>query len=764
METKKKYAYLDVINRKLYQLHKGMLDSWHQLEVEEVVEGARQMAAYNETHKRMRLNNKLTSLRKRKRQRDNAEGGRGRETETQIHKFNDRICNLSLVKFAKREVTVLERGLGHSCGSINTSDIGVMAVEVDVALEGTDLTSRRKNEIRTKIAQKINENKRMIYRENEKNKREWKELQSIKEKIKENNLVLTRADKGATIVILKKDDYNAKMNTFLQEQGIKEIKGNPTIKYTERTKQICKNHMDTIKKYTQKNLIPPNPRVPTMYGQVKLHKEDLPIRPIVTTIGSPGEKLSKLLVQIIKNMGFKPQRGINNRTQLIDSLREYKVETNDRLVSFDVENLFPSVPKQETIEIIQRYLDKEVSDINERSALRQILEHTTQQDFFKYNGKMYKQEEGLSMGSSLSPLLAEFFMDNIENRIFDTNNRFTRSIGMWKRYVDDIFCIWKGTEEELQIALSKMNEIHHRIKFTVEMEQNGALNFLDLKVIRTMNEIHFEVYRKPTQTDCIIGKDSKHPEQQKLASINAYTERLLQIPMKKEAYQREIKIIEDIAKRNGYKKEVVEKTIKRKLRRRELRSETELRMEGETKRTEWKTLTYLGPITQKVGNILEKEIGSLKIAYRTVNTIKNSVYNAKEGIEKLEKNGVYEIKCGECDATYVGQTCRKLGIRIKEHINRPDKSTFGRHIKMTGHQFDPKDNSKLLHQENRGKKLTLMEQMEIDNLLRKENVKPLNTQKELYLSYTPLYELINLKQRNTKEKVEEEELEEIGVG
>lgn len=71
------------------------------------------------------------------------------------------------------------------------------------------------------------------------------------------------------------------------------------------------------------------------------------------------------------------------------------------------------------------------------------------------------------------------------------------------------------------------------------IEENKTINFFELKITREEIGIQDEVYRKPSQTDIIIGiTPTTPPEQHKLASINTQIERLLQIPMKNEAYQR----------------------------------------------------------------------------------------------------------------------------------------------------------------------------------------------------------------------------------
>ena len=50
------------------------------------------------------------------------------------------------------------------------------------------------------------------------------------------------------------------------------------------------------------------------------------------------------------------------------------------------------------------------------------------------------------------------------------------------------------------------------------------------------------------------------------------------------------------------------------------------------------------------------------------------LYNIiKRGNDKLNKynqtNKVYQLKCKNCNATYVGETKREVGIRISEHVD-----------------------------------------------------------------------------------------------
>lgn len=58
---------------------------------------------------------------------------------------------------------------------------------------------------------------------------------------------------------------------------------------------------------------------------------------------------------------------------------------------------------------------------------------------------MYAQE-GLAMGLPLSPILAEIFMDHLENNLFNSKFPLVSNAFYWYRYMDVILCCWTGLQ------------------------------------------------------------------------------------------------------------------------------------------------------------------------------------------------------------------------------------------------------------------------------------------------------------------------------
>ena len=117
-----------------------------------------------------------------------------------------------------------------------------------------------------------------------------------------------------------------------------------------------------------------------------------------------------------------------------------------------------------------------------------------------------------------------------------------------------------------------MNDLHERIKFTIEKEKEKTLNFLDLKIKISGNKHIFEIYRKPTTTDIIIHKNYCRPLSHKHAAFHSMIHRLISIPLTEKAYSKELEIIKEIAVKNGYEKKLIDQLLFNKIKKSTLES------------------------------------------------------------------------------------------------------------------------------------------------------------------------------------------------
>ena len=112
------------------------------------------------------------------------------------------------------------------------------------------------------------------------------------------------------------------------------------------------------------------------------------------------------------------------------------------------------------------------------------------------------------MGSPVSPLMANMFMEHLEEKLHATVPKELKP-KLWKRYVNDILqVVRKGSVEELTEFVNKLDE-SGSVKFMYEVEQDGKLPFLDLLLVRTRTgRLKLQIYRKPTHTDQYLNFNS----------------------------------------------------------------------------------------------------------------------------------------------------------------------------------------------------------------------------------------------------------------
>ena len=90
--------------------------------------------------------------------------------------------------------------------------------------------------------------------------------------------------------------------------------------------------------------------VPKLYGLLKLHKPNIPLRPIVSFCGSPTYQLSKYLTNVLKPLTDESRHKLQSTENFIDAIKTIQIPDDHKLVSFDVKSLFTSIPPQQPLD------------------------------------------------------------------------------------------------------------------------------------------------------------------------------------------------------------------------------------------------------------------------------------------------------------------------------------------------------------------------------------------------------------------------------
>ena len=174
----------------------------------------------------------------------------------------------------------------------------------------------------------------------------------------------------------------------------------------------------------------------------------------------------------------------------------------ETLVSFDVSAPFTSILVPVALQVINSKISTCTNFTNvckiPTEKFIKLLEFTHTNCIFCFNKKFYKQLQGAAMGSPVSPVIANIYMEHFESLAIPSSPTL---IKWWFRYVDDVHSATR--KDQVNKLQEHLNSTDPHIKFTIELPGTDELPFLDTLTKPTLNSIESTVYRKPTHTDTL---------------------------------------------------------------------------------------------------------------------------------------------------------------------------------------------------------------------------------------------------------------------
>ena len=202
----------------------------------------------------------------------------------------------------------------------------------------------------------------------------------------------------------------------------------------QRTLWKIKQHLD---KNQYQIMYPTGSRPGLFYTPAKVHKlqsgeglNELTMRPIISNVGTATYEIAKFLNSLLAPLE-KSDRSILNTEAFVKPVKGQTIPEGNKMISFDVKNLFTNVPLKETVDIIltKVYDEKKIDTKILKSILKELLYLCTKHVHFKFNNEIYIQCDGVAMGSPLGPLLANIFMISLEDNTLPKLELYLRN---WK--------------------------------------------------------------------------------------------------------------------------------------------------------------------------------------------------------------------------------------------------------------------------------------------------------------------------------------------
>ena len=311
------------------------------------------------------------------------------------------------------------------------------------------------------------------------------------------------------------------------------------------------------------------------------------------------------------------------------------------------------------------------------SSPQKLIKDTCSKTAFMLDGIIYEQTDGVSMGASLGPVLANIIMTEMERCVVD--ELIDRGkVKFYSRYVDDTLLLVKP--EDVDEILHKFNSFHKNLEFTVDRFDGCIPHFLDL-------EIHpdgLSIYRKETHTAQFVHYDSFIKWNNKVAWICSLTSRAIRL-CSTNKLKDELANIKRFASYNGFPRWITNKLV------RESTNPHPRRVnDDEDTHDIYMFLPYAGKEAESIVLRCKKRLSRL---FRKDLKIKFRVHLQSKKLSFLTSNKdrtpmlssscvVYHYECPGCMKSYIGKTESTLFNRTKEHGWSDKKSAVFKHFEQ----------------------------------------------------------------------------------
>ena len=368
------------------------------------------------------------------------------------------------------------------------------------------------------------------------------ELPALTNLGKNKDIIIQKSDKGNSAVIVDKDTYIKRMENLLSDQRKFEkvtLKNDAFLNFVVNQEKYIdttfKNLVDSnsMSKEMRKFVKPGVTRPDIMYGNCKVHKQQVdgcpspvPFRQNFSALQTPTYNLAKFLVLILNPL-TKNEYTVKDSFQFAEEICEQDPILT--MGSLDVESRFTNIPLDETIDVCINQLFENTDTVEgfKKSELKQLLCLATKESYFIFNGLLYKQVDGVAMGSALGPFLANAFLSYYEKNWLNNCPQGVKPV-FYRRYADDIILLFKSNDH-LEYFQDFLNFCHSNMSFSMETEKENKLSFLDVEVIREQGKFTTTVYRKPTFSDVYSNFGSFLPSVYKFSMLYTLVYRCFRI-------------------------------------------------------------------------------------------------------------------------------------------------------------------------------------------------------------------------------------------
>ena len=291
------------------------------------------------------------------------------------------------------------------------------------------------------------------------------------------------------------------------------------------------------------------------------------------------------------------------------------------------------------------------------------------QRMFLCNTELYKQIDGVAMGSPLGCTLANFFLGHLETVIFKQPS--STHPKMYLRYVDDVFAVFDD-DKKCDSFLNILNTQHKYLQFTVEKSAH-TLQFSDVNIKVNEQDVDAWVWRKPTSTGLFLNLDAICSLKWKSGLIICMLHRAKMICSNDNLFFAKVNKLRSLFLANNYTNNFFNKILKQFL---DSFSCVTTNCDDDSDK-HFVNVPYVGAASKQfvkqLSELVKCKFG-VEICAIYISCKVGRCFQLKSVTPiTLSSNVVYQFLCS-CDTnlSFVGMSSRHLETRARKHLNLAD--------------------------------------------------------------------------------------------
>ncbi|KAK6525084.1 hypothetical protein TWF694_011915 [Orbilia ellipsospora] len=393
------------------------------------------------------------------------------------------------------------------------------------------------------------------------------ELESF---LKLNRFLVKLTDKNLGISVVEKNWYLEQCEKMLSDSSVyetisrDELVQDFQLEVFKRIEDLCSEDesksvvFGSSKDYLLASL--DDTAIPTFHGLPKVHKDKWSLRPIIPSHSWCTRRASELadfvLRQAVKD--YLPWC-VESTKEVVSKLQCHTFLRADDIwiVTGDVQSFYTNVPIDSTSQKLGKLMGNRELEGIRTSRIKDLLDIVMYVNCFEFNGKYYRQVEGVAMGTSCAPAFANLSLGLLEMSTSIVDKIGPVGLQFYARYIDDIQLIWKGSRQSLEEWLVDFAPKLEPYKLSWEIHNSSQpAQFLDMELFweRGFGALGLQtrVFRKRMNKHQYIPWSSAHPIQVKRAFVKAELTRFAIICSQETYFDEKVSLFFAALRRRGY--------------------------------------------------------------------------------------------------------------------------------------------------------------------------------------------------------------------